>query len=143
MTTFAIIMHSQVRENYAFTEDGYMDTDNPYWKFKGGHETILAEDLSAQDVVDMGTDKIKEMCSQHEDFNCRNGSYELDFLEYEIVEIGHDLLEKAKKAIDDDWGWIKRGNKVSDIGLEHAASISRYEARKAIPLLGYEIGSDF
>lgn len=135
MTKFAIIMISQVRENYAFTEEGDLDMENPYWKNKGGHETVLMENLTPNEVVELTRgNQIDKMCQQHKDYNLRNGIIELDYTEYQIVSIDDDLVEKVKAAAPD----LVNGDKISAIGLSYAANITEYEAKAAIKLLAYE-----
>lgn len=63
-TTFALIADYQYIENYAFTEDGCADGENPYWKYKGGTEEIVVEGITlmeAQQLTDESTLKLVEL----------------------------------------------------------------------------------
>lgn len=59
--THALLVHTQCYENYAFDEQGRMDTENPYWKPKGGSEyLVVGVDPESTDVeLTMVLDKVR------------------------------------------------------------------------------------
>lgn len=79
MKDLTIKIHAQYYENYAFV-DGYLDTDNPHWKPKGGHTfAFQGSDFDAMDyelIQQFG----KHICAKHTD-----GANRYEFVEHEIV----------------------------------------------------------
>jgi hypothetical protein len=41
VTTAALLVSTQCYENYAFTPEGDVDGENPYWKAKGGSDYLI------------------------------------------------------------------------------------------------------
>lgn len=112
-TTFAIIASFQYWENYAFTEDGYLDTDNPYWKAKGGSELVIAEGLSVSEVMSMGAEGIKKLvmdtvASSEEVAN--NGACQYDLLDYVVEERSEavlvTILDRIKEIASKEEHWM-------------------------------------
>jgi len=106
MANLGLIVHTQNYENYAFHENGELNTDNPYWKAKGGDE-ILVTVLSHEQVIELGTDKLSQMAS--DSLPESSMAYEYNLLDWELVELNGELVKTVKKLIDQstDLGYTK------------------------------------
>ena len=77
----ALLVSTQVYENYAFDDEGNLDTDNPYWKAKGGSDILVsgvdadATPLEIQYIMDAVRDQIE----------CDNGAYQEYILGWKLV----------------------------------------------------------
>jgi hypothetical protein len=143
-TTFSLIAEFQYYENYAFTEDGYVDSDNPYWKAKGGHSMIVAEGLSVADVMKLGNAGLKKMvddaCETRDEVQ-NNGAAQYALIDWVVEEYSEATLqtvlervkEKEEKAgewtQDLDYGYFVFGS--YEMGLTeptvHAAMSELYD----------------
>jgi len=75
-----VIVTAQLFENYSFDSEGNLDSENPYWKKKGGHEVQLKVDA---DIVMYQEDEFIGWL--HDYFKKESG----DFYKYEYLD--HDV----------------------------------------------------
>ena len=86
--THALLISTQCHENYAWREDGSLDTENPYWKAKGGSEYLVScrtldADSTATEVAII-VDRVRER------IECDNGGFQESIIGWQIVPVDFD-----------------------------------------------------
>jgi hypothetical protein len=103
-TTFTLIAEFQYWENYAFTDDGYVDSENPYWKPKGGHSMIVAEGLTVAQVMELGNAGLQKMvndaCETREEVQ-NNGAAQYDLTDWVVEEYSEATLQTVLKRVQE------------------------------------------
>lgn len=118
-TTFSLVAEFQYRENYAFDENGCLNTENPYWKMKGGHTMLVNEGLSAQDLIDLGPDGLKKLVmdavATREEVQ-PNGLCEYDLLDWSVEEQSEATLQKVYDQLMKNEGDTSGGPDLNEYG---------------------------
>lgn len=105
-TTFALVASYQYLENYAFDEDGNLDTENPYWKAKGTHEEVICENLDISEVMELAEDQ--------------------EFIQFLIDSMGPKDNEACRFA-GMDWEFDERSQGTLDSVLEYIKTLEGRE----------------
>jgi hypothetical protein len=96
-TKFLLVNEYQYRENYAFIEvEGkmVMDSQNPYWKYKGGSDVLVAE-LSLE-AAQCGTEALRAMVDAQAAVDCKpNGCAEYDLIDWRLEERSQAVYDKC------------------------------------------------
>ena len=95
-TSFSLVAEFQYRENYAFDENGNLDTENPYWKMKGGHTMIVKEGMTVTEVAQLGKEGlqalVEDAVATREEV-APNGLCEYDLIDWMVDEQSEASLQ--------------------------------------------------
>lgn len=101
MTTFTLVGIFQVRENYGAHDWDGKGSCPQQWKSKGGIEHLLA-DLTAQEVIDLGTEGLRTLAlHKSQQYAESNNYFETWMINYELVHVDAELIENVRHARDE------------------------------------------
>jgi hypothetical protein len=97
--THALLVSTQCHENYAWREDGSLDTENPYWKAKGGSEYLVS--CRALDVDSTNIEQLIVLDRVRTQIECDNGGFQEYVIGWRIVPADFDVAGHIDPATDD------------------------------------------
>ena len=85
---FALVASYQYRENYG-AHDWNGEGECPqYWKCKGSHEVVVRDDLTTEEVVQLGAAGLRQLVEQSEyGFYYGDNYVQFTNCDYELVEL--------------------------------------------------------
>jgi hypothetical protein len=86
--THALLVHTQVYENYAWGADGQLDTDRPYWKPKGGNDYLVT--CATLDADSTALEQAYVLDRVRDQIEIDNGGFQESIIGWRVVSADFD-----------------------------------------------------
>jgi len=101
---WALLVATQCHENYAWLENGSLDTENPYWKAKGGSDYLVTCATLTPDCTDLEIQIILDHVRG--DIECDNDAFREHIIGWKVVPADYDVAAHVDPA-EDHYGYAE------------------------------------
>jgi len=102
---YALLVSTQCYENYAWREDGSLDTENPYWKAKGGSDYLIT--CATLDADSTELEQLIVLDRRRDDIETSNGGFREHIIGWRLVPADYDPAEGIEADPRDPYCYAK------------------------------------